>query len=46
MAAMPATRGVVRALVDHFADWAPMFAKAFWIRRTFLLAGVRSEEKP
>jgi predicted O-methyltransferase YrrM len=38
---MPASRGVVRAIVDNIAGWRPYFSDVFWVWPTFILVGVR-----
>lgn len=41
LAASPAGIGVVRALVANWDRWRPAFADLFWVRPSWVLAGVR-----
>jgi FkbM family methyltransferase len=36
-----APRGVVRAVIDNFAEWRRNFSKMMWIRPSWMLIGVR-----
>lgn len=34
-------RGVIRAIVDNFADWRPKFSRMFWIQPSWILIGLK-----
>ena len=36
-----APRGVVRAVIDNFAEWSRSFFRIMWIRPSWMLVGVR-----
>ncbi|MBC8035607.1 MAG: class I SAM-dependent methyltransferase [Rhizobiales bacterium] len=36
------TRGVARAVVDHWPHWRPLLRDAFWLRPSWVLVGVRA----
>lgn len=39
---LPASRGVVRAIVDNISTWKPHLSDLFWVWPTFILVGVRA----